>query len=541
MKSKLYILLGILFLLLIFKLGNWGLTESSEARYAEIAREMVVSGDYINPTLLGIKHLHKPPVTYYLTALGYKIFGINEFGARFFMQLALVLQLVLVFKITLQLFKSEKIALAALLIYFSFPITIIAVRTLTTDAYLTTFILASIYFWLQYKSNLKPYNLYLFYFFLALIFETKGPVGFMIPVTFVVTHKILNKEKIEFNMHQYLGFILFLFVSSAWYIIVMYKNDGLFDYFINNQLVERVTKNNFKRGKPFWYYLFLMPLIGMPWLFYFVFYFKKNIKNIIQHKKTDFLLIITFLTLFILLSISTSKLILYVLPLYFILAIFSARYLSLCSEKTIKKISNLYFILIIIVTSGFFIASFLNLELKINRIYAFIILVVFSVFGAISNNKIVNTNFIKPAFLGALFIISIIISSNYIFSKNELKINSVKPLAEFIKNDSQSENEVLIYNYLLPSLSFYLNKNITTINHGKYTTTREVQFETTDVWKKNLINYFDPNERERLLKISNSKPTYLIKRKKDVFPDTLKVLVKTLNRKKNFDKFEVYY
>ena len=155
MKNKLYILLVGIFILLILYLGNWGLTESSEARYAEIAREMVISGDYITPTLLGIKHLHKPPVTYYITALGYKIFGINEFGARFFMQLCLVFQLFLVFKITLFLYKNEKIAFAASLIYFSFPITVISVRTLTTDAYLTTFILASIFFWLKYKIQLK--------------------------------------------------------------------------------------------------------------------------------------------------------------------------------------------------------------------------------------------------------------------------------------------------------------------------------------------------------------------------------------------------
>ena len=93
MKNKLYILLGISFITLIFMLGNWGLTESSEARYATIAKEMYVNNDFLNPTLLGIKHLHKPPVTYYLTTLGYKIFGVNEFGARFFMQIALLFQI----------------------------------------------------------------------------------------------------------------------------------------------------------------------------------------------------------------------------------------------------------------------------------------------------------------------------------------------------------------------------------------------------------------------------------------------------------------
>lgn len=108
MKKILYIFLALVFFGLVLFSGNWGLTESSEARYATIAKEMVDTDSYINPTLLGIKHLHKPPLTYYITAFSYKIFGVNEFGARFFLHIALVFQLLLVFKITQLLFKNEK-------------------------------------------------------------------------------------------------------------------------------------------------------------------------------------------------------------------------------------------------------------------------------------------------------------------------------------------------------------------------------------------------------------------------------------------------
>lgn len=542
MKNKLYILLTIAFVTLIFMLGSWGLTDSSEARYAQIGKEMAISGDYINPTLLGIKHLHKPPVTYYLTALGYKIFGVNEFGARFFMQLALVLQILLVFKITLILYKNEKIAFAASLIYFSLPITVIAVRTLTTDAYLTTFILASILFWLQYKKQKKPYLLYLFYIFLGLIFETKGPVGFIIPVTFIISHKIVTKDKIEISIHQFFGFILFLLVSAAWYLAVINKNTGLFDYFFNNQLVERVSENKFKRGKPFWYYIVFMPLLGLPWLFFLIFYFKKNLKTIVTKKTSNFVLLITFTVLFLILSISTSKLILYVLPLYFIIAIFSANYISECSEKAIKNISKLFIVLTTIITLALVVISLIKIDnIEVNTIISILIFIVFTTSTVVINKKISNLNFLKTGYLSVVFILSILFSSIHIFSKNELKINSVKPIATFINNQSKTENEVLVYNYLLPSLSFYLNKNITTINHGRYTTQREVQFETNELWKENLINYFDENDRARVLNFSSNKTIYLIKRKKDKLPDTLATLKNTLKHQKDFGKFEMFY
>ena len=541
MKNKLYILLAITFIALTFMLGSWGLTESSEGRYAQIAKEMVVNGNYINPTLLGIKHLHKPPATYYITALGYKIFGINEFGARFFMQLALIFQILLVFKITLNLYKNEKLALAAALIYTSFPIVIIAVRTLTTDAYLTTFILASIYFWLQYKEKLKPYYLYLFYIFLGLIFETKGPVGFLVPLTFIITYKIVYKQKIDITIHQFLGFLLFLLVSSAWYIAVINKNEGLFDYFFNNQLVERVSENKFKRGKPFWYYIAIMPLIGLPWLFFIPAYFKKNIKAIWKEKKTAFILSITFLVMFLILSLSTSKLPLYILPLFGVLAIFSANYLSDANNKIIKVLTTIFISLIVALTLALVVLSFLTIDIKIDKIPAFVIFIIFTAITFSVYKKILNTNYLKPAYLGVVFIITLTISSNFIFKQNQLKVNSIKPIAQFIKSNANKNSNVMVYNYLLPSLSFYLDKNITTINHGRYTTQREIQFETNKNWTRNLINYFTEEGRERVLNTSTENKTFLIKRKKDIFPDTLLILQNKLRHKKEFEKFEVYY
>jgi 4-amino-4-deoxy-L-arabinose transferase len=253
-------------------------------------------------------------------------------------------------------------------------------------------------------------------------------------------------------------------------------------------------------------------------------------------------LLITFTVLFLILSISTSKLILYVLPLYFIIAIFSANYISECSEKAIKNISKLFIVLTTIITLALVVISLIKIDnIEVNTIISILIFIVFTTSTVVINKKISNLNFLKTGYLSVVFILSILFSSIHIFSKNELKINSVKPIATFINNQSKTENEVLVYNYLLPSLSFYLNKNITTINHGRYTTQREVQFETNELWKENLINYFDENDRARVLNFSSNKTIYLIKRKKDKLPDTLATLKNTLKHQKDFGKFEMFY
>lgn len=55
-----------------------------ESKFAEAAREMLVTGNYWIPTFNGSLFVDKPPMQYFFMMLGFKIFGINAFGARFF-------------------------------------------------------------------------------------------------------------------------------------------------------------------------------------------------------------------------------------------------------------------------------------------------------------------------------------------------------------------------------------------------------------------------------------------------------------------------
>src|SRR2546428_13276021 len=69
--------------LFFYGLGSIGLVGPDEPRYAAIAREMVLTGDYITPRLYGMPWFEKPPLMYWLAALAYRLFGFQEAGARF--------------------------------------------------------------------------------------------------------------------------------------------------------------------------------------------------------------------------------------------------------------------------------------------------------------------------------------------------------------------------------------------------------------------------------------------------------------------------
>ena len=81
-ERYLYLILAVVLVALLFNLNSFGVLEASEARYAEISREMFRSGDLLRPTLLNIFHFHKPPVTFWLTGLGFRLFGSECFWSE---------------------------------------------------------------------------------------------------------------------------------------------------------------------------------------------------------------------------------------------------------------------------------------------------------------------------------------------------------------------------------------------------------------------------------------------------------------------------
>lgn len=202
MKLKLYIAALCFLGLLLINNHLWGLTETSEARYAEISKEMFENNTLAHPTLLGIYHYHKPPFTYQITTIGYQLFGVNEFGARFFLQISFLIQIILVYLIAFRLFPIKKTALIAALLYASSPIAIMASKNLTTDSYLTTWVLLSIYSWLQAKSK-HPYYTFLFYGAIAMGFLTKGPLVLLPVLLFIGFMETDKKRKANIQWLSY--------------------------------------------------------------------------------------------------------------------------------------------------------------------------------------------------------------------------------------------------------------------------------------------------------------------------------------------------
>ena len=414
-------------------------------------------------------------------------------------------------------------------------------RNLTTDAYLNTFILASIYSWVNWKiKTQKLLFLYLFYFFLGISFEIKGPVSLLFPLFFIFIYKIVYKEKFKPILHHFLGIILFLVVASAWYLIVISENDKLWDYFFKDQIANRIASKSYNRAKPFWFYLLTIPLIGLPWVLIIFHYMKINFNRIFKTKNIEFVIYLTILSLIIIFSVFKTKLILYVLPLFGFVAIVTAKALSVVSDKFLRFYNNLILALILLFLVSILSVKFIGLNVEFSTVSAVLILLGSFTITAFVLRKRFQDKHLKTALLGFIFGCIVLISGTRFLVQNENLLNCPKRAILFVDNELKDVENILVFNYLLASTKFYSSKNIVTLNRGHNTVQRETQFETDTHWKKNLIDLRTDSGKEQTKNFLQTNSALLM-RKRDRFKDDVRFIEHAFKHKKEFGKWVVYY
>ncbi len=171
-----FIVAGLIF---FFHLGTYGLWEPDEARYAEIAREMLVLRDFIVPHLNYVAYVEKPPLLYWLTALSFRTFGIDEFAARMVPATSALIGVLATF-IFADRVMGRRRAVMATAILATAPLYALMAQVLTTDMLLSALTtIAILAFYLHYEEGGRW--CWIAYVAMALATLTKGPVGVALP------------------------------------------------------------------------------------------------------------------------------------------------------------------------------------------------------------------------------------------------------------------------------------------------------------------------------------------------------------------------
>lgn len=325
---------------ILFHLGTTGLFETSEGRYASVARHMVDTGDWLTPYQNGLKHLTKPPVTYWLSAMGMQIFGINEFGARFFLCIASGITALGTFMIGRLFFGTLSGLIAALVLCTSLFFQA-QFRGLTTDPFLAASETIMVLTFFCFLNNPRRRWEAAFWLMAALSFMIKGPPA-LLPLAGLIPAAILTGQQpsILRLFKSYAGWAIFLIFGMGWYLLMAILNPGLLSYFLIEETVSRVASSSHQRTAPFYYFFVLLPAGIFPWVGFFFAALNEKIREFRTDPTATYLLLWIAAPLLIF-TLSRSKLAGYALPLLVPVAILTAEAVrSIFFTRTLEKTAS---------------------------------------------------------------------------------------------------------------------------------------------------------------------------------------------------------
>ncbi len=248
-----------------FHLGAYGLWEPDEARYAEIAREMLILHDYIVPHLNYVPYIEKPPLLYWLTALSMQLFGVNEFAARFVNATAAVIGVLAVYLFTLRTYHLRHAIVAAGILTTSALYAVMA-QVLTTDMLLTAAVTVALFaLFLHWREGGRW--CWLAYGAMGLGVLTKGPIGVALPLTTLALFLIFERDwrGALRRFHVVAGFALTASICAPWFIAITLRQPDFLHFYLIGEHLQRFFEASYSHGEPFYYYAPVVLGGLLPW------------------------------------------------------------------------------------------------------------------------------------------------------------------------------------------------------------------------------------------------------------------------------------
>ncbi len=308
------------------RLGAAALWEPDEGRYAEIAREMLVSGDYITPRDDWVRYFEKPPLVYWTTAASIRILGRNETAVRLPIALASIAQIAMVEVLAESMFGLSAGIWAALCLALS-PIFFGFSRFLTLDPVLSMFVtaaLACIYAATR-KETLRDGRkwLYMAALFAGLGTLTKGPVALVLCGGIGLIYLLAGKRGRELGQVPWLGCALIVAaLNLPWFAAVSWRNPGFLRFFFIHEHIQRYAESTEHAWGP--YFFFVVTAAGMwPWICFVPIAMVGSLRrpsgsgddpDYQRHRNALLFALIWFAVVFVFFSIPRSKLGSYILP-----------------------------------------------------------------------------------------------------------------------------------------------------------------------------------------------------------------------------------
>ncbi|PYS96572.1 MAG: hypothetical protein DMF50_04080 [Acidobacteria bacterium] len=255
--------------IVLYRLGRPGLSDPDEGRNAEVAREMLATGDFVTPHIDGARYLDKPPAFFWVVAASYTLLGVDELAARLPSALFALAGIALTAWFARR-HGGARAGMAAGAVLALSPLCMIFGRLVIFDMMLIFFMTAAAMaaFEAMEGDGARARLAGAVFFSAAGIGTiTKGPVALLVPLLVAVAWSLVRRRP---GLLRRLGFGTGLAIYAAivlpWLALVAARNPGYLEYAILGENLGRIVSNRFQTARPWHFYLTVILPGLFPWI-----------------------------------------------------------------------------------------------------------------------------------------------------------------------------------------------------------------------------------------------------------------------------------
>lgn len=474
-KNTKYVFILIVLCYFFFIFGNsiLELTDPDEIFYTLTAKEMVEHNTWMTPYLFDHPQFEKPILTYWLIRMGFLIWGITAFAARFPPALFASLGVLAVYLLGRLMFGDPKKAFLSALIIASGGLYIGLGRTVFTDMIFSVFImLALCFFWWGYADKSKKNTgIILFFAMSALAVLTKGPLGIGVPFLIIFVYLAISRElKYLFCPGLLWGLFIFILISFPWYILMITKYGPGFinEFFYNDHLRRYIEAEHIHNDTWFFYPVSAIGCI-FPWSLFLAAGLLNLLRRIKRISRQQLFLICWIVVTFLIFQPAHSKLISYIFPVFFASALITGDYLYELiidpkRRKVLLSLSCLTWFVLLLMAAGVFVATKKFPEYISSIIPIYTMIAVYSVWLISILVLLVRRRSYLAVCLFSLMVPILFSVMPFVKDDVESFASTAKTSSYLMENCPIGDDTVLCSKYFVRGVRFHTGKNVAFFN-----------------------------------------------------------------------------
>lgn len=313
---------------------SYPLFEPDEGRHAEIGREMLLSGDWIMPTLHWEPYFNKPVLFYWLIAISLSVFGNHGWAVRLVPATSAFVTVLATYFFGCRFVTRRAGLLAALSMILSIGF-VLCGRFVIVDSILTLLVTMTLFMaYAAVQSRQLRWHWWIVSALLAgLGILAKGPIALVLTVPVLWAYTWLTPDRTRLRLRHWLIYgIVSLAICLPWYIAVAMRQPGFLEQFFLDHHLERFWSGQDHHKQPFWFYIPVLLAGFLPWPLVLLaclwFLFSRSPRvAVLRTRPLGFCLLWTAWSMFFF-SMSKGKLPTYILPIMPAVALLMGSYLE---------------------------------------------------------------------------------------------------------------------------------------------------------------------------------------------------------------------